>query len=391
VSISTRTQATMLITSYLSKPSKSESKPLTATEWTFFAKWLFENKFTPEDLILNNPRDILKEFSDQKITRDRLLDLLSRGGQLALVTEKWSRAGIWVISRTELEYPKKLKQHLQELAPPIIYGCGNKALLNKGGVAVVGSRNADEKLLGIARKIGYEAAMSGYSVVSGGARGVDGEAMRGSFDAKGTTVGVLSDNLLRSALSPEYRNELKSNDFVLISIYYPEAGFSVGSAMGRNKYIYCLSDTSIVVSSAKNSGGTWSGAVENLKNRWVPLWVYDDKNSEGNQALIRLSGNNAFVEDGVDFSKFVKTEIEEKKSNLDQYQEFVNRLKMDLQKPLIKEEIKKIFAAIRPKELDAWLKKAIEERIIEKKGRPIMYTPCREMHSNNLFGVLEVN
>ena len=65
---------------------------------------------------------------------------------------------------------------------------------------------------------------------------------------------------------------------LLITPFSPEAGFNAGNAMQRNKYIYCLSDASVVVHSgnpetSKNGkgGGTWTGAMENLT--WVPLWV----------------------------------------------------------------------------------------------------------------------
>ncbi len=42
--------------------------------------------------------------------------------------------------------------------------------------------------------------------------------------------------------------------------------------MQRNKYIYSLADAAMVVHSG-DSGGTWTGAKENLKKQWVPLWV----------------------------------------------------------------------------------------------------------------------
>jgi len=53
----------------------------------------------------------------------------------------------------------------------------------------------------------------------------------------------------------------------------PGAAFSAGAAMGRNKSIYALADVAVVVSSAVGSGGTWAGAVEALKARWVPVIV----------------------------------------------------------------------------------------------------------------------
>lgn len=78
---------------------------------------------------------------------------------------------------------------------------------------------------------------------------------------------------------------------VLVSPFHPEAGFSTGNAMARNKYIYCLAESALVVHSGKN-GGTFSGAQENLKKGWVPLWVKPtDEESAGNADLVVAGGH----------------------------------------------------------------------------------------------------
>ena len=59
--------------------------------------------------------------------------------------------------------------------------------------------------------------------------------------------------------------------------------------MRRNRYIYCLADAAIVVSSTPNRGGTWNGAVEALKAGWVPLWVkHTGSATSGNAGLVQL-------------------------------------------------------------------------------------------------------
>ena len=61
--------------------------------------------------------------------------------------------------------------------------------------------------------------------------------------------------------------------------------------MGRNKYIYALADYAIVVSSDADAGGTWSGAVENLSQKWCPLFVREaDDVPDGNRKLLRKGG-----------------------------------------------------------------------------------------------------
>lgn len=114
--------------------------------------------------------------------------------------------------------------------------------------------------------------------------------MLGALAAEGTVIGVLADSLLSASASARFRKHLLNRNLMLVSPFYPEAGFSAGNAMARNKYIYCLADAAVVVRTDVR-GGTWSGAVENLKKGWVPLWVRDSGDeSTGNESLIRVGG-----------------------------------------------------------------------------------------------------
>ena len=173
---------------------------------------------------------------DRGITQDRIEYLLGRGGALGLALEKWQRAGLWVLTRSDAEYPDRLKKRLKLEAPPVLFGCGNKNLLSRGGIAVVGSRNASANELSFATEFGAEAASEGISIVSGGARGLDESVMLGALEREGTVVGVLADSLLRLVTSARYRRHLMSNDLVLISSFNPKAGFNAGNAMVRNRW-----------------------------------------------------------------------------------------------------------------------------------------------------------
>lgn len=58
--------------------------------------------------------------------------------------------------------------------------------------------------------------------------------------------------------------------------------------MGRNRLIYCLADYAIVVASDAETGGTWAGATETLKNHWVPVFVLEHAQMpEGNKMLLQ--------------------------------------------------------------------------------------------------------
>ena len=281
----------MLLTVSFGKTDPDNARPLTPKEWGEFAVWLNERDLAPEDLLKGDLPRLLGDWHHPKVTGERIETLLSRGATLGFALEKWQRAGLWVLMRSDPEYPKRLKHHLGWKAPAVLFGCGNKNLLSARSVAVVGSRHADDADIRFAESVGRQAAESGILVVSGGAAGVDQAAMLGALDAEGTAIGILADSLLRSSISAKYRKHLMSGDLALISPFNPEVRFLVGNAMARNKYIYCLAHDAIVVSSTPNNGGTWNGAIENLKRGWVPLWVKQTETpGSGNPQLVELGG-----------------------------------------------------------------------------------------------------
>jgi len=283
-------QAVLLLTARLTKSANNLARPLGATEWGRFAHWLVERGTRPEDLLEKPPDQVLAGWSDRAITLDRIKRLLDRGLALGLALEKWERAGLWVMTRSDTEYPARFKSRFGTRSPAVLFGCGNRHLLRQRSAAVVGSRNASAEDLAFAASLGFAAASEGWSIVSGGARGIDQAAMLGAVEREGTAIGVLSDSLLRSSSSGTYRKWLMAKSLVLISPFDPEVGFVVGNAMERNKYIYGLSDAAIVIASDREKGGTWNGAVENLKQKppWVPLWVKPHPDSlSGNAELVR--------------------------------------------------------------------------------------------------------
>jgi len=285
--LAAKTQAILLLTAYFSRATSSEAKPLTNKEWGRFAFWLKNQEMVPEDLLTGDLSQKLEGWTDSKITSDRIQTLLNRGSALAMAMEKWTRSGLWVLTRSDSDYPKRLKARLGNDAPPVFFGCGNRNLLSQGGIAVIGSRKTSDADLQFSRDLGAKSANDGRSVVSGGAKGVDEAAMLGALESEGTAIGILANDLLRAATSAKYRKYLMANNLVLLSPFYPEAGFNAGNAMQRNKYIYCLSDAAIAVHSG-TSGGTWNGVLENIKHNWVPMWIKPTDDPEaGNATLVQ--------------------------------------------------------------------------------------------------------
>ncbi len=272
--LSPNTQAILLLTAPLIV-GRGEASPdlLTPGEYKRLARHLRETQRQPADLLSPDADDILRGCHTV-IDETRLKRLLARGFLLSQAIERWQTRSIWVVSRADADYPRRLKARLKEEAPAVIYGCGEMAILDSGGLAVVGSRNVDDALVEYTQSIGRLAAKARETLVSGGARGIDQAAMRGALEAGGKVTGVLADSLEKTAMNREHRNMLLDRQMVLISPYDPSAGFNVGNAMQRNKLIYALADAALVVNSDFNKGGTWAGAVEQLdKLRFVPVYI----------------------------------------------------------------------------------------------------------------------
>ena len=286
--LSPDTQVTLLLCAGFGQKRTIEPRPLTLTEYNNLARWLQSNDLTPKDLLDPTIQDKLSRITISKLDSHRILALLKRGAMLSLAVEKWTSQGLWILARGDTEYPKRLKQKLKHQAPAILYGIGDKELLSKGGLAIVGSRNIDDAGLEYTQRIAQTCAEQNIQVISGGARGVDRVSMLSASETDGTAIGVMADSLAKAAVFKQYRTEIQQGKLTLISAYDPNASFSVGNAMGRNKYIYALSDYALVVDSTVNKGGTWAGATEALsKMADVPILVRTEENrTQGNCKLI---------------------------------------------------------------------------------------------------------
>ncbi len=260
-------KAIVLLCGRLGKDSDSE--PLQQSEYTRLVRWLVSKEMRPADLL--QPDNVAPAAAGTGLPEQRLASLLKRGVQLGFAVETWNPSNILVICRSDSDYPKRYREHLKDKAPPILFGVGDRSLLRGGGLAIVGSRNIDAEAEDFTREAAEWCARGGMPVISGGARGVDQIAMKGALDAGGCVVGILAENLLRNSVSREARKAIADDRLLLISPYHPEARFTVGTAMGRNKLIYAMADYGLVVSSKwtspKNKGGTWAGATEELKRK----------------------------------------------------------------------------------------------------------------------------
>ena len=288
--LSPNAQAILLLTAPLiAGRGKASANPLTVAEYRRLTRRLRELRREPAHLLEPGAESLLKECSID-LAPGRLGRLLGRGFLLSQAVERWRTRAIWVTSRADAAYPQHLKKRLGEDAPPVVYGCGDAALLDAGGLAVVGSRNVNDMLIGYTEDVGRLAAVAGRTVISGGARGIDQAAMRGALEAGGSVVGILADGLEKAVVRRDHREALMDGRLALVCPYDPAARFNVGHAMQRNKLIYALADAALVVNSDFGKGGTWAGASEQIERlKFVPVYVRADGDvSEGLGALQRL-------------------------------------------------------------------------------------------------------
>ena len=267
--------------------------PLDLRDYNKVVRWLMSVNLRPADLL--NPSRVHELAMETGLDEARLGALLKRGVKLGFAVEQWNQSGIWVVCRSDPDYPARYKNHLKDKAPPILFCVGEQRLLRGAGLAIVGSRNVDSEGESFALDVAGRCAREGMPVVSGGARGVDQIAMSGALDAGGVVLGVLADSLLRRSVARDARRALADGRLLLISPYHPKATFNVGNAMGRNKLIYALAEYGLVVSSDFKKGGTWEGATEELKR--MPgraVFVRTGPNvPNGNVELLKL-GAKAF-------------------------------------------------------------------------------------------------
>ena len=289
-SLSANTQAILLLTAPLINGKRESNGPLLLSQGAYrrLAKWLHSRSLSPSDL-LGREAAMLAHECEAELDLPPLKPLLDRGFQLSQAVERWNQRSIWVASRADSDYPRRVKDRVGDAAPAVIYGCGDPGLLGKGGLAIVGSRNVSDELLQYTADVARLSAEAGRPVLSGGARGVDQAAMRGAGEAEGQVVGILADSLERAAIRREHRQPLMTGNLTLCSPYDPQAGFNAGHAMQRNKLIYALADAALIVNADFEKGGTWNGAIEQLETyRHIPLFVRDDsRKNKGLEALKR--------------------------------------------------------------------------------------------------------
>ena len=147
-----------------------------------------------------NPESILKASSDQLlrvegIGRDTAACLSDWENQVDLVAElnRIQDYGCSVLTQQDPLYPPSLREIYDP--PMVLYLRGLLEERDHHGIAMVGSRMTTPYGLESARRLAYQIAQAGVTVVSGGARGIDTAAHLGCLRAGGRTIAVIGSGL----------------------------------------------------------------------------------------------------------------------------------------------------------------------------------------------------
>ena len=195
------------------------------------------------------------------------------------------------LARTDARFPERLRAIFDP--PPALYlrGSGDPALLARRAVAVVGARSCSPYGAQVARMLGRELAAAGLLVVSGLARGIDGEAHRGALEAGGPTVGVLGCGIDRDypAVNATLSRRMEEEGLV-VSEY--EAGVEPAPWRfpARNRIIAGLCEAVVVVEARERSGAliTADFALEEGREVFAVPGEITSALSAGSNALLKL-------------------------------------------------------------------------------------------------------
>jgi DNA processing protein len=170
-------------------------------------------------------------------------------------------------------------------------GSGEPTVLGGPAVAIVGARACSPYGRHVARMLGRELAAAGVVVVSGLARGVDGEAHRGALDAGGHTVAVLGCGIDRDypAVHAALARAIVEQS-LLVSEYEPGVEPAPWRFPARNRIIAGLCTATIVVEARERSGAliTADFAVEEGREVFAVPGEITSALSEGTNELLKL-------------------------------------------------------------------------------------------------------
>jgi DNA processing protein len=226
-------------------------------------------------------RGIGPETAEAIANWEKTVDL---GGELKRISD----FGCHILIQTDDDYPGLLRQIYD---PPIVlYVRGRLNERDKNAVAMVGSRMTTHYGIEAARKLAYQLAYVGVTVVSGGARGIDTAAHQGALSAGGRTVAVLGTgiNLVFPPENAELFERITGSGAVITQFPFNRAADKQSFPI-RNRIVAGMSLGTVVVEANLTSGAliTANMAVDYGRQVFAVPGRIDSPRSKGCHDLIK--------------------------------------------------------------------------------------------------------
>ena len=196
--------------------------------------------------------------------------------------------GISLIAKNDSRYPAMLRKIHD---PPVfLFVKGEFRPSDDLSIAIVGTRNTTHYGRKQAERLAVELSQSGFTIVSGLARGIDGAAHRGALSVKGRTIAVLGGGLLN--IFPSEHKQLAEEviaNGALVSEYVPDMEPQKGTFPQRNRIVSGLSLGVLIVEAPRKSGAliTATLAAEQGRDIFAVPGPIDHESSRGCHKLLR--------------------------------------------------------------------------------------------------------
>ncbi len=250
-------------------------------------------------------RQLLERFGDAsavlRASKHQLLQVHGIGEETADAIANWEKSidlaaelrrvaefGCQIITQADAEYPGLLRQIYD---PPIVlYVKGTLSTLDKNSIAIVGTREATHYGIESARKLAYQLAYLGVTVVSGGARGIDTAAHQGALAAKGRTIAVLGTGI-NIVVPPENKDlfeRITANGALITQFPFNRTPDKQSFAI-RNRIVAGMTLGTVVVEAGLRSGAliTANFATEYGRQVFAVPGRIDSPRSKGCHDLIK--------------------------------------------------------------------------------------------------------
>ena len=248
---------------------------------------LLEHFDSPEDIYYADEGELLLTPDITKAQAALLADKsLERTEQ---VLADCARDGQFILTMGDTLYPDRLRTIFD---PPILlYGKGALPMFDdEVAVTVVGTRSCTPYGVRAASQLGYELSKQGALLVSGMAKGIDGEALKGALRAGGFTAAVLGGgaDVIYPAENRRLYQDIAATG-VILSEYPPGTVPKANHFPVRNRLLSALSLATVVVEAPEKSGAliTATTALEQGREVFAVPGPFDAPMSRGTNALIR--------------------------------------------------------------------------------------------------------